>query len=370
MDLSKFHILMDAQILREKTLESSFQSFQKQFPKTHQFQAAYEILAWLIDDLLSQSERVNGIYILLEYSRISENAFLQSVADLVDLSPNPWEKLLLQEWTKNKEIGKSSVSAILKLTGEAKELEHIKKSRTVRPVINGGSSDKSSTFLGKYDPEFLRPIPDFIEISPNETNWMSPMTVPEVHWNNQGQSNSADNDLVREYLKLSLQQKLTIDQYNFVISALKQNKKLLSLGGISHKSLAELVEKNSGLAVEIMVLIMNSTRIQDYFGELVNIPMSINVLEVVNKLAMTMDLPAEFLHLFISNYMNSCKSIKEKYNQTRFVRLLCVFMSALLKNKILNNEDLYMEIEHFCTEFSSIKEASSVYRTIKSLPND
>jgi hypothetical protein len=310
------------------------------------------------------------LYILLEYSRVSENVFLQSVADIVDLSPNPWEKLLLQEWVKNKDIGKSQVSAVLKLTGEAKEIDHIKKSRTVRPVINGGSSDKISTLLGKYDPEFLRPIPDFIEISTNETNWMSPMTIPEVHWNNQGQSNSADHDLVREYLKLSLSQKLTNEQYNFVTSALKQNKKLLSLGGISHKNLGELVEKNSGLAVEIMILIMNSTRIQDYFGELVNIPMSINVLEVVNKLAMTMELPAEFLHLFISNYMNSCKSIKEKYNQTRFVRLLCVFMSALLKNKILDNQELYTEIEHFCTEFSSIKEANTVYRSIKSMPND
>lgn len=361
---------MDTQILREKVLDSSYQAFQKQFPKTHQFQAAYEIQAWLIDDLLTQSERINGIYILLEFSRVSENVFLQSVADIVDLSPYPWEKLLLQEWIKNKEIGKAQVTAISKLAGEAKEIDHIKRSRIVRPVINGGSSDKSTTNLGKYDPEFLRPIPDFIEISPNETNWMSPMTVPEVLWNNENHSELVGNESIRELLKQSLSQKLTQEQIETISSALKSNNKLAYRCGISHRNLGELVEKNSAVAVEIMIAIMNSTKIQDFFGELVNIEMSINVLEVVNKLAMTMDLPAEFLHLFISNYMNSCKTMKDKYNQTRFVRLLCVFMSALLKNKILNNEDLHAEIEHFCTEFSSIKEAAAVFKSIKSIPNE
>lgn len=361
---------MDAQVLREKVLDSSYQAFLKQFPKTHQFQAAYEIQAWLIDDLLTQSERINGIYILLEYSRVSENVFLHSVADIVDLSPYPWEKLLLQEWLKNKEIGKAQVSAVFKLTGEAKEIDHIKRSRIVRPVINGGSTDKSTTNLGRYDPEFLRPIPDFIEISPNETNWMSPMTVPEVLWNNENHSELAGNESIRELLRLSLNQKLSQEQVDIISSALKNNNKLAYKSGISHRNLGELVEKNSSVAVEIMIAIMNSTKIQDFFGELVNFPMSINVLEVVNKLAMTMDLPAEFLHLFISNYMNNCKTMKDKYNQTRFVRLLCVFMSALLKNKILNNEDLYTEIEHFCTEFSTVKEAATVYKTIKSIPNE
>lgn len=369
-DPSKSHSIMEHQILKEKTLDGSYQAFLKLFPKTHYFQAAYEILAWLQDDLLAQSERINAIFILLEFTKHSENVFLQTVADLVDISPHPWEKLLLQEWLKNKEIGKTAVSNILKLAGEAKEIDHIKRSRTVRPVVNGGSIDKMNICLGKYDPEFLRPIPDFIEISPVETNWMSPLTVPEVLWDNESQKERAASEEVRELLKSALTNKLSNDQVATVIAALKTDSKLTFKSGISHKNLGDLVEKNSGIAVEIILAIMNSSKVQDYFGELVNIPMSLNSLEVVNKLALMMELPAEFLHLFISNCMNSCKNLKDRYTQTRFVRLLCVFINSLLKNKVLNNDELYIEIEHFCTEFNTIKEAVLVYKSIKSMPNE
>ena len=368
--LLKSQSIMDAQILKEKSLDSSYQAFLKSYPKNYYFQAAYEILAWLQDDLLSQSERINALFILLEFSKHSENVFLFTVAELVEISPYPWEKLLLQEWLKNKEIGKCGASDIAKLVGEAKEIDHIKKSRAVRPVINGGTADRNNIVLGKYEPEYLRPIPEFIEITPNETNWMSPMTVPEVLWDNENQQEREASEEARELLRLSLSVKLTTEQHAIVIKALKTDGKILFKSGVTHKHLGDLVEKNSGIAVEIILAIMNSSKVQDYFGELVNIPLSLNSLEVVNKLALMMELPAEFLHLYISNCMNSCKNLKEKYTQTRFVRLLCVFINSLLKNKVLNNEELYVEIEHFCTEFNAVKEASTVYRSIKSIPNE
>ena len=199
---------------------------------------------------------------------------------------------------------------------------------------------------------------------------MSPMTVPEVLWDNENQQERAAFEEAREYLRLSISSKLNPDQLAVVISALKADGKLVFRSGITHKNLGDLVEKNSSIAVEIIVGIMSSSKVQDYFGELVNIPLSLNSLEVVNKLALMMELPAEFLHLFISNCMNSCKNLKEKYTQTRFVRLLCVFINSLLKNKVLNNVELYVEIELFCKEFGNVKEAAAVYRSIKSMPNE
>jgi len=58
---------------------------------------------------------------------------------------------------------------IMKMTGEAKEIDHIKRSRAVRPIVNNGNKEKNNPLLGRYEPEFLRPIPDFLEISPSET---------------------------------------------------------------------------------------------------------------------------------------------------------------------------------------------------------
>ena len=86
-DLFKSHSIIDAQMLKEKTLEGSYSIF-KSLPKTLYFQAAYEVLAWLQDDLLTPHERVNAIFILLEFTKHSENVFLTTVADIVELSSN------------------------------------------------------------------------------------------------------------------------------------------------------------------------------------------------------------------------------------------------------------------------------------------
>ena len=204
-------------------------------------------------------------------------------------------------------------------------------------------------------------------------------------------------DQLVEHVQRAQRTHLSSTERHAVIDALNTTPSmvhsLLHHGVIGPPHLPALIEKNPAVAVALLQVILtppaNPELSTAMLSPLLQLDLSLHSMEVVNRLATPASgvasasptpsspssagpslLPPEFLPAYLHHCIECCRGIRDKYGQSRMVRLVCVFLQSLLRGERREGlgeglDGLSSELMSFCVDFSKVKEAAALFRILK-----
>lgn len=383
------------------SLESLAHSFLTNISSDSQFRVLSGLICLLECDLLSLTARYAAFSVLID----SKQAFIRPNI-LTSLCKNNEEsKFVHHILSGNREVLRQSAVSVLErqlpdinhseqLPADKRDFDE--RTRLERATISSIIPDpelfsvsaetdemlrRNSMHMVLCEPNFGKRTmqPEFISVAPplykgpdDELEWLFPSGSVsfDVEWDDQMCKNGSGVKEVERLFQLALERKLENEEEQQFKDEIKNEPRMLDMIGLTDEVLPLLVEYNPMITVEILMIILknkNNETIEKYLRQITNINVTLQSLEVVNRLVTQVELPSDFIPYYITRCRKTCEDLEDRAQQGRLVRLVCVFLRALINNQLFDIKGMLIEVQSFCIEYSRIREAAGLFRLLKSM---
>ena len=218
-------------------------------------------------------------------------------------------------------------------------------------------------------PEYLRLVPPLHESTIDELAWLTPLDPdPSVFlWDSGMCSVLNDHHAIRLMMERAFQGTLSSQLQQKLTETLDLEPNLILYSGLCPSNLPLLVENTPSIAIQCLLRCISKDQLTEYLSALINKEMTLHSIEFVNRLSTLIQLPQDFLCLYLSASIKTCQQTRDRMLQMRLVRLATVFIESLIRNKAIDIRDLFAEVRDFCVNFSNVKEANTLFQLLRTL---